>query len=195
MAGNCSTSRLWVVVAIAFCITTVSLACYLIWKEVGSRKSIEERIVERYPTLFVTEVQQLRLFNLTGQYTPVKSKVLGKSNCTVRCAAKNGSFPARQISGPVLNHACCQSQAFFRDEATMTSVTGVLKTIAQFGNRKQFFKFEQCSHVSNYNYGVCSQNVEYTTAVTVNEDEDEDDDDRYQIEWVRLPGSCKCLNT
>ncbi|XP_071107752.1 uncharacterized protein [Haliotis cracherodii] len=195
MAGGCSTSRLWVVVAIVFCITTVSLACYIIWKEVGSKKSAEERILERYPTLFVTAEQQLRLFNGTKEYTPVQPRVMGGGTCNVLCNKLHGSIPARQMSRPVLNHACCQSQVSFRDEATMTTLTDVVKTIAQFSNKKQFFKFEQCSQVSNYNYGQCSKNVEYTTAVTVNEDADDDDDDRYQVEWVKVDGSCKCLNT
>ncbi|XP_046573040.1 uncharacterized protein LOC124281072 [Haliotis rubra] len=195
MAGGCSTSRVWVVIAIAFCITTIGLACYVIWKEVGTKKSAEERIVERYPTLFRTTEQQLRLHNLTTLYTPVKSRVLGPTNCYVNCSSKNGSLPARQISGPVLHHACCQSQAFFRDETSMTTVTDVVKLIAQFGSRKQFFKFEECSHVTNYHYGECKQNMEYTTAVTVDDDLDEDDDNRYQVEWVKVPGSCKCINT
>ncbi|XP_067673425.1 uncharacterized protein [Haliotis asinina] len=195
MAGDCSTSRVWVVIAIAFCITTIGLTCYVVWKEVGTKKSIEERIVERYPTLFRTTEQQLRLHNLTTLYRPVTNKVLDPRSCNVSCYSRNGSIPGRQIAGPVLHHACCQSQALFRDETSMTTVTDVVKSIAQFGSMKQFFKFEECSHVSNYHYGTCQQNMEYTTAVTVDDTLADDDDDRYQVEWVKVPGSCKCINT
>ncbi|XP_071107753.1 uncharacterized protein [Haliotis cracherodii] len=205
MPGKRPTSRVWVVVAVFFFLATLSLAGYILLKEFWFKKSPEQRILERYPNMFLTREQMLQLVNYTSQYKPVYSYIKESYTCNLNCSEGGPRRFGKQSSNFIWHHACCQTQIFYRAEDTMTNVYGHVKRIAQFKNRKQYFKTEQCSHVVNFGYGVCSQNMEYVTAVTVDGDDDdmaavsgEDhvhyDEDRYQIEWVKVNGSCKCLN-
>ncbi|XP_067673130.1 uncharacterized protein [Haliotis asinina] len=201
MPENQSTSKLWVVVAIFFFLATLTLAGYIVWKEFWFKKSTEYRIVERFPNLFLTRKQLQQRINLTTRYTRVNNNVTGTDNCRLNCFT--GPRFGKQSAGYIWHHACCQTQIFYRAEDTLTNVFGQVKRIAQFKEHKQYFKREVCSHVLNFGYGVCSQNVEYVTAVTVDDDDGDVEDisdefhhdvDKYQIDWVKVNGSCKCLN-
>ncbi|XP_046573011.1 uncharacterized protein LOC124281046 [Haliotis rubra] len=167
------------------------------------KKTTEQRIVERFPNLFLTRNQLQQRVNLTTRYTPVNSYVRGADNCRLNCLNETTARFGKQSSGYIWHHACCQTQIFYRAEDTLTNIFGHVKRIAQFKDHKQYFKREVCRHVLNFGYGVCSQNVEYVTAVTVDGDDGDmgdisdelhHDEDKYQIDWVRVNGSCKCLN-
>ncbi|XP_046584026.1 uncharacterized protein LOC124291147 [Haliotis rubra] len=198
---TCCTTRVWIVIVTLCCVITITSLAVLIWREVHTG-NLEDQVSERFPGFFRTVEQQFdfeqTFFNISSQYHEVNSSVEDEASCQVSCHATHTPKyhrDRRMAPGLVTFHACCQTITYFKSKSHLLNVYGEKKKIAQFHTVKQFFKFEQCQHVTNFQYGKCIQRYESATAVTEDPQRGTHDNRKYNIEWVQVPGCCKCINT
>ncbi|XP_067686755.1 uncharacterized protein [Haliotis asinina] len=198
---TCCSTRVWIVIVTLCCVITITSLAVLIWRE-AQTGDLEDQVSDRFPGFFRTVEQQFdfeqAFYNISSKYHEVKSSVQDQTSCNVSCQVthtREHHRVRRMAPGLVTFHACCQTITSFKPENYLLNVYGEKKKIAQFHTVKQFFKFEQCRHVTSFLYGKCMQRYESATAVTEDAQRGTHDDQKYKIEWVQLPGCCKCINT
>ncbi|XP_071100722.1 uncharacterized protein [Haliotis cracherodii] len=197
---TCCTTRVWILIVTLCCAITITSLAILTWREVPTGDH-EAEVNERFPGFFRTVEQQFdfeqAFFNISSQYHEVNSSVEDEASCHVSCHQVHSpeyDRDRRMAPGLITYHACCQTITSFKPEQYLLNVFGEKKKIAQLHSVKQFFKVEQCQHVSNFMYGKCLQRYESATAVTEDPQRGIHDNLKYAIEWVQVTGCCKCIN-
>lgn len=206
--GTCNAQRIHVGLTALFIVTTIVLVGVLIWRELRDvEKEVETDINEQtvtkiYPGFFRTLQDQTTLFQ---QYeksfyfnrTAVTDKFYKKDTCKFNCESTVGRKRRKRAAiSSVINHGCCQSWLSFEFPDTKVSIGGKERTILQYPALKQFFIIHHCSTMDGCTGCFCSQEDVFYSAVVhkIGVEVPEDVDDT-EVDWFKLDGCCKCVNT